>query len=125
MLNHAVTDWTGNGRWLQISGFAFRHNPDKGTAEELSLITPQGLRPVRPDETILAVTNDYLIDGSGDQDGYTMLSDKLLADPSQPRIELKDLVVKALQQAGSAGIAPQVEGRVCNTALKAGACLLD
>jgi len=125
VVDRSIQAWTGNGHWLQISGFAFRHNPDKGTAENLSLITPQGLRPVKPDETIYAVTGDYLIDSSGDQDGYTLLSDKLLADPAQPRIELKDQVVKTLQQAGSTGIAPKVEGRICNTAVKGSPCLLD
>lgn len=122
--NRSIAEWTGNGHWLQISGFAFRHNPDKGTAEDLSLITPQGLRPVKPDDSILAVTGDYLLDASGDQDGYRMLGESLIVDPSQPRIELKDKVIEALQQAGSTGIAPQVEGRICNTARR-GLCLLD
>lgn len=124
VVDHAITDWTGNGRWLQISGFAFRHNPTKGTAEDLSLITPQGLRRVKPDETILAVTNDFLLDANGDQDGYKMLGEKLIVDPSKPRPDLKDAVLHALQAAAGNGIAPQVEGRVCNTA-QAGKCLLD
>lgn len=123
VVNHAITDWTGNGRWLQVSGFAFKHNPATGTAEQLSLITPQGLRPVQADETLLAVTNDYLLDASGDQDGYRMLGENLIVAPDQPRLELKDKVLEALQQAGSAGIAPRVEGRVCNTS-KPGVCLL-
>ncbi len=122
--DRSIQDWSGGGHWLQISGFAFRHNPDKGTAENLSLITPQGLRPIKPDETLLAVTNDYLLDASDDQDGYTMLSEKMIVDPSLPRIELKDKVVEALQQAGSAGIAPHQEGRICNTALRDAPCLL-
>ncbi|QTR49659.1 5'-nucleotidase C-terminal domain-containing protein [Candidatus Thiothrix anitrata] len=42
VVNHAITDWTGNGRWLQVSGFAFKHNPATGTAEQLSLITRRG-----------------------------------------------------------------------------------
>lgn len=123
VVNHAITDWTGNGRWLQVSGFAFKHNPATGTAEQLSLITPQGLRPIQADETLLAVTNDYLLDASGDQDGYRMLGENLIVAPDQPRLELKDKVLEALQQAGSAGIAPRVEGRVCNTS-KPGVCLL-
>ncbi|WP_287600484.1 5'-nucleotidase C-terminal domain-containing protein [Thiothrix sp.] len=123
VVNHAITDWTGNGRWLQVSGFAFKHNPETGTAEQLSLITPQGLRPIQADETLLAVTNDYLLDASGDQDGYRMLGENLIVAPDQPRLELKDKVLEALQQAGSAGIAPRVEGRVCNTS-KPGVCLL-
>ena len=123
VVNHAITDWTGNGRWLQVSGFAFKHNPATGTAEQLSLITPQGLRSIQPDETLLAVTNDYLLDASGDQDGYRMLGENLIVAPDQPRLELKDKVLEALQQAGSAGIAPRIEGRVCN-ASKPGVCLL-
>lgn len=123
VVNHAITDWTGNGRWLQVSGFAFKHNPATGTAEQLSLITPQGLRPIQADETLLAVTNDYLLDASGDQDGYRMLGEDLIVAPDQPRLELKDKVLEVLQQAGSAGIAPRVEGRVCN-ASKPGVCLL-
>lgn len=123
VVNHAITDWTGNGRWLQVSGFAFKHNPATGTAEQLSLITPQGLRPIQADETLLAVTNDYLLDASGDQDGYRMLGENLIVAPDQPRLELKDKVLEALQQAGSVGIAPRVEGRVCN-ASKPGVCLL-
>ena len=123
VVNHAITDWTGNGRWLQVSGFAFKHNPATGTAEQLSLITPQGLRPIQADETLLAVTNDYLLDASGDQDGYRMLGENLIVAPDQPRLELKDKVLEALQQAGSAGIAPRVEGRICN-ASKPGVCLL-
>lgn len=123
VVNHAITDWTGNGRWLQVSGFAFKHNPATGTAEQLSLITQQGLRPIQADETLLAVTNDYLLDASGDQDGYRMLGEDLIVAPDQPRLELKDKVLEVLQQAGSAGIAPRVEGRVCN-ASKPGVCLL-
>ena len=123
VVNHAITDWTGNGRWLQVSGFAFKHNPATGTAEQLSLITPQGLRPIQADETLLAVTNDYLLDASGDQDGYRMLGENLIVALDQPRLELKDKVLEALQQAGSAGIAPRVEGRVCNVS-KPGVCLL-
>lgn len=123
VVNHAITDWTGNGRWLQVSGFAFKHNPATGTAEQLSLITPQGLRPIQADETLLAVTNDYLLDASGDQDGYRMLGENLIVAPDQPRLELKDKVLEALQQARSAGIAPRVEGRVCNVS-KPGVCLL-
>ena len=123
VVNHAITDWTGNGRWLQVSGFAFKHNPATGTAEQLSLITPQGLRPIQADETLLAVTNDYLLDASGDQDGYRMLGENLIVAPDQPRLELKDKVLEALQQAGSAGIAPRVEGRICNVS-KPGVCLL-
>lgn len=111
---HAITDWTGNGRWLQISGFAFQHNPDKGTAEKLSLITPQGLRPVRADDVLLAVTNDYLLNRHGDQDGYHMLGDEMVVNPARTRPDLKDELNRRLQRDLKTGIAPVVEGRICN-----------
>lgn len=114
VVNHAITDWTGNGRWLQISGFAFKHNPVSGTAEGLSLITPQGLRPVRPDETLLAVTNEYLLDRNGDQDGYRMLGSEMVINPAQPRPDLKVKLIEALARDRTTGIAPAVEGRICN-----------
>lgn len=114
IVNHAITDWTGNGRWLQISGFAFQHNPDKGTAEKLSLITPQGLRPVRADEVLLAVTNDYLLNRQGDQDGYHMLGDEMVVNPARTRPDLKDELNRRLQRDLKTGIAPVVEGRICN-----------
>lgn len=114
IVNHAITDWTGNGRWLQISGFAFQHNPDKGTAEKLSLITPQGLRPVRADDVLLAVTNDYLLNRQGDQDGYHMLGDEMVVKPARTRPDLKDELNRRLQRDLKNGIAPVVEGRICN-----------
>jgi len=114
IVDHAITDWTGNGRWLQISGFAFQHNPDTGTAEKLSLITPQGLRPVRADEVLLAVTNDYLLNRQGDQDGYRMLGDEMVVNPARTRPDLKDELNRRLQRDLKSGIAPVVEGRICN-----------
>ncbi len=114
VVNHSITDWTGNGRWLHISGFAFRHDPDKQLVTGLSLITPSGLRPIKPDETILAVTNEYLINKSGDRDGYLMLDETLLVDRAMERPDLKEVLIKRLENAGTAGVSPSVEGRICN-----------
>jgi len=124
VIDHAITDWTGNGRWLQISGFAFRHDPNAGTTSGLSLITPDGIRRVRPEETILAVVNDYLLDTGGDQDGYTFLTEDLHLPAEGAPPDLKQLVVEALQAAQPNGIAPRLEGRICNLALKT-SCLVD
>lgn len=124
VVDHSISGWTGHGHFLQVSGFAFRHDPEKGAAEQLSLITPTGIRLVQPDETILAVVNDYLVDSNGDQDGYTMLSEKMIVDHSSPRPELKDRVIASLKLAGNAGIAPKVEGRICNKIQKNTPCLL-
>jgi 2',3'-cyclic-nucleotide 2'-phosphodiesterase (5'-nucleotidase family) len=122
VVDHAVEDWTGSGRWLQIAGFAFRHDPEQGRAYDLTLLTPQGPRPIRPDERLLAVTNDFLMNPAKGQDGYRMLVPKLLRTRPEAGPDLRDLVAEALRAAGEAGIAPQVEGRICNVQ-REGPCL--
>ncbi|HVK99376.1 MAG TPA: 5'-nucleotidase C-terminal domain-containing protein [Dongiaceae bacterium] len=116
VVNHAITDWTGNGHWLQISGFAFRHDPEHNTADQLSLITPSGLRPIQPDEVLLAVTSDFLLnlDNNNDQDGYTMLGPSMVVDDSRQRPELKKVLINTLKENRKAGITPAVQGRICN-----------
>ena len=122
ILNRAVRQWTGNGHWLQIAGFAFRHDPHSQTADQLTLLTADGPRAVDPEEEILAVTNYYLIDDKGGRDGYSMLHRDLIVDKSMERPKLRDMVIGALQVSGKGGITPQVEGRICNTQQE-GACL--
>lgn len=124
IINRSIENWTGNGHWLQISGFAFRHNPETGTADKLSLITPDGPRLIEPDEEILAVTNYYVIDQKGDQDGYSMLNTSLIADPEAERPKLVDIVVDAFLEKKESGIAPIIDGRICNTQLRR-ACVID
>jgi 2',3'-cyclic-nucleotide 2'-phosphodiesterase (5'-nucleotidase family) len=119
VVSHAITDWTGNGHWLQISGFAFRHDPDLGTAYRLTLLGPEGARPIAPDEELLVVTGDFVAAGN---DGFAMLSNDLIVPHSGGPVELRDLVVQGLAAAGGAGIAPAVEGRICNTP-REGPCL--
>lgn len=115
-MTHAVSFWPGSGSWLQISGFAFEHDTTGKAASSLTLLAPEGARPVRPDETILAVTNDFLVNAAaGDRDGYTML------DITKQKVEgcaadgrdLKEVVVSALKAAGTQGIDPEAEGRIC------------
>lgn len=119
VLARATDDWTGNGWWLQIAGFAYRFDPESGKISDVSLLTENGPKPVGPDDRILAVAGDFMINGG---DGYSMLnSGQVIYDP-EPAIDLKDLVVRRLKEAGSTGIAPGVEGRICNS--KAGPCLL-
>ncbi len=122
IINRAVREWSGNGHWLQIAGFAFRHDPQSETADQLTLLTADGPRVVDPEEEILAVTNFYLIDHKGDRDGYTMLHRDLITDKSAVRPKLRDIVIDALQVVGKEGIKPQVHGRICNTQ-QDGACL--
>lgn len=110
VVQRAVRDWRGNGWWLQVAGFAFRFDPGKGTVSDLTLLGPGGPRPVRPDETLLAVTNRFLADGG---DGYRMLKDAPRWAPDPPP-DLKELVITALRRAGPRGIAPRRAGRICN-----------
>lgn len=120
-IEHSVENWTGEGKWMQVSGFAFRHNPDTGTADRLTLLTPEGPRPIHPDEELLLITGDYLATPATGQDGYTMLTaDMVIPDDDPP--SLKDLVVAEMRAVGRDGIAPRVEGRICNTQ-EAGPCL--
>ena len=121
-MEHAVSGWTGNGHFAQISGFAFRHDPAAGTVTGLTLLTPEGPRPVRPDETLRLVTNQYLVNVATGQDGYTMLDPEQLV-PDVPARSLRDLLVEGLQDAGDAGIAPQVEGRICTVGEREEPCL--
>ncbi len=122
VLDHAVTDWTGNGRWLQVSGLAFRHDPTTGTADRPTLLAAGGPRPIAPDDEILVVTSDFLAEPDTGQDGYTMLTRQMWVEVPGEAPELRDLAVGALAAAGEAGIAPAVEGRICNTE-RAGSCL--
>jgi len=120
VVSHAIEDWTGNGWWLQISGFAFRYDlsTEPPTARDLTLITPDGgRRAIKPGEEIYAVTTGFLLDREKGQDGYTMLN---LDDPKQKpadegdAVDLRDLVIQELKARGNPGIAPRVEGRICN-----------
>lgn len=117
VVDHAVSFWPGSGSWLQISGFAYEHDPTGKAALNLTLLTPGGSRPIRPDETILVATNDFLVDPQiGNQDGYTMLDygkQKVEGCAADGR-DLKEVVVTALKAAGPEGIAPEAEGRICH-----------
>jgi 2',3'-cyclic-nucleotide 2'-phosphodiesterase (5'-nucleotidase family) len=110
--------WPGSGSWLQIAGFAYVHDQDGRTARQVSLLTPQGSRPVRDDESVLVVTGDYLINPDiGDQDGYVMLNRGQVVDGCAANgKDLKEVVTAALKAADPQGIAPAVEGRICQPA---------
>jgi 2',3'-cyclic-nucleotide 2'-phosphodiesterase (5'-nucleotidase family) len=112
---HATRGWPGSGSWLQISGFAYAHDQEARTASQVSLLTGGGSRPLRDDETVLVVTGDYLINPeAGDQDGYVMLGRSQVVDGcAANQKDLKQIVTDALRQAEPRGIAPAVEGRIC------------
>ena len=110
----AVEGWPGSGNWLQIAGFSFVHDTHSRKASDLQLITSQGRRPVRPDEDVLVVVNDFLWDPEqGNQDGYTMLNpSQVVKDCAANGKDLKSDVVLAVLKATPDGIAPRKEGRI-------------
>jgi 5'-nucleotidase len=124
VLSHSVSDWTGNGHWLQVSGLAFRHDPDREKADRLNLVTESGLKPITAEDELNVVVNDFLIDSNGNRDGYIMLSEALLVDPKAQRPDLRDIVIKSLQEAGKQGISPKQDGRICNV-MDRQKCMLD
>jgi 2',3'-cyclic-nucleotide 2'-phosphodiesterase (5'-nucleotidase family) len=116
----AVESWSAAGHWLQISGFAFVHDPEAGTATNLTLLTPEGPRPLGDRDRVYAATVGYLVDPAGDRDGYAMLGPQQVVSSSQT--DLRTLVVDELARKWEEAIAPAVEGRICNTE-RAGPCL--
>ena len=114
MANRSIEAWTGNGHWLQVSGWGFRHDPDASTATGLSLLPDDG-EPVAivPEQTYRVVVSNYLIASWSDRDGYDFPIRKL--DVAANGTDLKALVMAALREAGRDGIAPAVDGRICNT----------
>jgi 2',3'-cyclic-nucleotide 2'-phosphodiesterase (5'-nucleotidase family) len=115
VIDHALEHWPGNGSWLQISGFAWVHDTQGARATGLTLLGPQGARPVRPDEEILAAVDDFLVNPQiGDQDGYVMLRpSQIVGSCAADGRDLKKVVETALRGANPQGIAPKAEGRIC------------
>ena len=114
VISHAVKDWTGNGWWLQVGGFAFRHHPKTESADSLTLLTADGPRPIQPDDQLIVVTNSFLAEGG---DGYSMLpSLPVLKTEQSP--DLKELVIQRLKTQNKHGIVPKIEGRICNSKRK-------
>lgn len=125
VIEQAVRGWPGSGTWLQISGFAWVHDTAGKKATGLTLLTPQGPRPVRPDEEILAAVDDYLVNPEiGDQDGYIMLEpSRIVRSCTADGRDLKQAVVDALRAANPEGIAPKAEGRICQPGQPGRLCL--
>lgn len=111
----SVRGWPGSGTWLQIAGFAFRHDTAKRSASDLTWIAPAVSRAVAPGDGVLAVTSDYLINPDvGDQDGYQMLDrGQIVGACALNGADLKAIVIKDIRAAEPAGIAPRAEGRIC------------
>lgn len=118
-LNHSVQGWTGSGHFLQVGGLRFVHDPDEVVARNVEIQAEDGtFAPLDPRARYLAVVPRYLVDPAiGDQDGYTML---LPSDVMEqvPMPSLRSLAEASLQGAADAGIAPEVDGRICNARLQ-------
>ena len=119
----SVSNWKGSGHWLQVAGMAFRHDPDGARAYDLHVYDKGEWRLVRDDETIRAVTVNYVLDPNGPQDGYTFLGPQNIVEGAEST-RLLDLVIEALKISGDKGISPKLEGRICNTQ-KDGPCVLN
>jgi 2',3'-cyclic-nucleotide 2'-phosphodiesterase (5'-nucleotidase family) len=111
----SVRGWPGNGSWLQIAGFAFRHDPTNRSASGLTWLRSGPIRPVAPRDPVLAATSDYLINPDiGDQDGYQMLNrGQIVSECARNGVDIKDLVIQDLKAASGTGISPRAEGRIC------------
>ncbi len=110
-LKHSIDYWTGNGHWLQIAGFVYMHDSQNQRVEHVHL--KGHAAPLAPDDTILAVVPQYLIDANTDHDGYTMFNESMRADCAHNGERLKDLVAKKLRDSVEP-IAPIVDHRICN-----------
>jgi 5'-nucleotidase / UDP-sugar diphosphatase len=107
--------WPGAGSFLQIAGFGFRHDRPGRTATEVSWLDGRGPRRVGAGEPVLAVTVDYLLNpDAGDQDGYQMLNrGQVQSDCAVGGLDIKELVIRELKRAEPPGIAPVIDGRIC------------
>jgi 2',3'-cyclic-nucleotide 2'-phosphodiesterase (5'-nucleotidase family) len=106
----AIAEWTGSGHWLQIAGFAFRHDASNPNGDGLTLLAPAP-RAIHDDEEFLAVVTDFLVDPSGNQDGYSFLTAEHIV-PGKT-IELRKVLIDALEKSQPLGITPRIEGRIC------------
>lgn len=121
MLARSVEGWHGAGHWLQVSGLAFAHDPEREAAERITLLTPDGPRPLGDTDRVYVATLDSLVDPKiGDRDGYAMIGPGDVVSRSQT--DLRDLVLEELHRTWDTGIAPRREGRICNPR-RPGPCL--
>jgi len=111
MLAHDIDKWTANGHWLLISGFRFTHDPEK---QQFSNLHYNDGTPVKDTDQILMVVPEYLISPNSDHDGYDMIDASMKVPCPLNGTELKDLLIQRIRQQPQ-GIAPETDGRVCNT----------
>jgi 2',3'-cyclic-nucleotide 2'-phosphodiesterase (5'-nucleotidase family) len=111
ILKRATEGWSGKGHWLQISGFAFQHDPRKVEGHRVDAISllQDGKMMKLPDRPLQAVTNKFLIEGG---DGYDMLKPlQWLSVAGSLKERLRQIL-----RASKEPIQPRVDGRICNLA---------
>ena len=119
VVDHAVQEWPGSGRWLQVSGFAFRHRHDdseqadsakRDRTVDLTWLAASGPQPLGESVTVKAVTSDFLAAGGDD---YQMLKSVPSSD-CRPggREDLKDFVLDGIEKTRVVKAAAP-EGRIC------------
>ncbi len=111
ILERATEGWSGKGHWLQISGFAFQHDPRKLEGHRVDAISllQDGKIMKLPDRPLQAITYKFLIEGG---DGYDMLKSLKWVSVAE---SLKERLRQTLR-AGKEPIQPRVDGRICNLA---------
>jgi hypothetical protein len=108
VLEHAVSGWPGQGHWLQVSGLSFRHGA-QGRVSDVRV----GSRPLGDGDTVRLVTTRYLLDPSGDQDGFRMLGlAQEVKDCAARPVDLKPLLAQSFAPALFADAA--ADGRICS-----------
>ena len=124
MLDRSVQDWSGGGHWLQVAGLAYRHDIDSNAALDAVVLTDEGPVALDPKRRYRVVLTDFLLDTSGNQDGYTMLGPDSIVEVEPNGSHLEVIVRDQLRAAGDQGIAPEVEGRICSSDRPEGPCLV-
>jgi 2',3'-cyclic-nucleotide 2'-phosphodiesterase (5'-nucleotidase family) len=111
VLERATEDWSGKGYWLQISGFAFTHDPRKAEGRRVDAISlvQNGKLMTLPDRPLQAITYKFLVEGG---DGYDMLKPLKWVSVG---VSLKERLRQILR-ASTKPIQPHVDGRICNLA---------
>ncbi len=109
VLERAVEMWGGQGHWLHISGFAYKHdprNPPGARVDDIRLFH-HGRLSALPDRPLHVITNRFLIEGG---DGYDMLKALKWISVEQ---SLKNRLLTTLRT-NPRVIQPSLDGRICN-----------
>jgi len=110
----------GTGRWLQVSGLAFVHDPSADPPRVTKLfLSPSGGRPAvdlmhHPEQRVRVVVNEFMTRDPAE--GFVgILPPVGQALPcAASSTDLKGLILRTLRAQGS--IAPTAEGRICAAA---------